>query len=894
MAKRIYTVCSFLILLTLSGGVDARIKYTINDRWLFAKADIEHASLDSAEGIEWEWVNIPHTYNDKDGDDEVPGYYRGPTWYKKWIEIDAAKRGKHATIYFEGSNQVTEVYVNGEFAGKHIGGYTRFCFDITPYLKYGEKNFFAIKVDNTHNPDIPPLSADFTFYGGIYRDVYLQFTDKVHLATNDYASTGVYITTPTVDKDFATLNIKSLVTNEGDKKSRIIIEQSIIDADGVEIKKAQENHTIEANSTKTIIQSKVLIDNPKLWDVEHPYLYKLYTRIYDRASKKLLDEVVNPIGIRTFEFDVDKGFFLNGRYLKLMGTNRHQDYFQKGNALRDEMHVRDVKLMKEMGSNFLRISHYPQDPIITEMCDKYGILNSIEIPVVNAVTENEAFIDNAVNMAIEMIRQNFNHPSTIIWAYMNEVLLRQPFTEEARLKEYYVEVEKTARALEDAIRAEDPTRYTMMAYHNAPDRYENSKLTDIPMIHGWNLYQGWYEPDIDEFQRLLDRARDTYKGKILMVTEYGADVDPRLHSFHPERFDFTQEYGMVYHEHYYKEMMKRPFIAGFTVWNLNDFYAEPRVDAVPHVNNKGITGLNRERKDTYLFYKTIMNENPIILIGNKEWKSRGGTANSGQDKCVQPVPVFSNLPEVELFLNGQSLGVKQCESNIARYRVPFVDGENLLEAKSVNGKCDVKDLLRVSFKLFPEQIQLSEQNFELNVMLGSHRYFEDREAEMVWIPEQAYKEGSWGYVGGEAYRRATNFGTLLGTDLDILGSENDPIFQTQRTGIEQFKADVPDGQYSVYLYFSEIEFTDDTEVSIYNLGADQIEKSQSSTARVFDISINGELLIQNFDIQKEYGTTTAVIKKFVVNVKDGTGLTISFGKRTGDPVLNAVRIYQNY
>jgi len=200
----------------------------------------------------------------------------------------------------------------------------------------------------------------------------------------------------------------------------------------------------------------------------------------------------------------------------------------------------------------------------------------------------------------------------------------------------------------------------------------------------------------------------------------------------------------------------------------------------------------------------------------------------------------------------------------------------------------------VNFKLFPEQIQLSEQNFELNVMLGSHRYFEEREAEMVWIPEQAYKGGSWGYVGGEAYRRATNFGTLLGTDLDILGTDNDPIFQTQRIGIEQFKVDVPDGQYSVYLYFSEIEFIDDTEASIYNLGADQIEKSQSSIVRVFDISINDKLLIQNFDIRKEYGTTTAVIKKFVVNVKDGTGITISFGKRTGEPVLNALRIYQNY
>ena len=253
--------------------------------------------------------------------------------------------------------------------------------------------------------------------------------------------------------------------------------------------------------------------------------------------------------------------------------------------MRDELHVQDVLLLLEMGGNYLRVSHYPQDPVIMEMCDKLGIVTSVEIPVVNAVTETEEFLHNSVEMAKEMVRQDFNRPSVMIWGYMNEIFLRRPYTEGKQLEDYYRFTEKVARALEATIREEDPSRYTMMAYHNMPQYYEDAHLTEIPMIQGWNLYQGWYEPDINEFQRLLDRAHKAYKGKVLMVTEYGPGVDPRVHSYQPERFDFSQEYGLVYHKHYLNEMMKRPFIAGSSLWNLNDFYSESRVDAVPHVNN---------------------------------------------------------------------------------------------------------------------------------------------------------------------------------------------------------------------------------------------------------------------------------------------------------------------
>lgn len=883
------------ILLFIVGWAQAqqRVVYTINDGWKFTKGSPFEAQLTGCDDSSWETVNIPHTWNDKDADDETPGFYRGPVWYRKQLFIDKSQEGRQAVIYFEGANQEVRFYLNGQFVGEHKGGYTRFCFDITSHLRYGQENLFAIYVNNVYNPNIPPLSADFTFFGGIYRDVYLQFMNPVHIATNDYASSGVYIRTPEVNNSAASVEITTLLTNDMPQATEIRVENIICDADGKEVKKTQAEVKLAAGETKTDISKKIKIDSPRLWDIDDPYRYMVYTRILDKRKGTLLDEVVNPLGLRWFKFDSEKGFFLNGKGRKLIGTARHQDYFQKGNALRDELHVQDVLLLKEMGGNYLRVSHYPQDPVIMEMCDKLGIVTSVEIPVVNAVTETEEFLHNSVEMAKEMVRQDFNRPSVMIWGYMNEIFLRRPYTEGKQLEDYYRFTEKVARALEATIREEDPSRYTMMAYHNMPQYYEDAHLTEIPMIQGWNLYQGWYEPDINEFQRLLDRAHKVYKGKVLMVTEYGPGVDPRVHSYQPERFDFSQEYGLVYHKHYLNEMMKRPFIAGSSLWNLNDFYSESRVDAVPHVNNKGVVGLNREKKDVYWFYKTALSHRPILVIGNREWKSRGGVVNTAQKECIQSVPVFSNAEEVELFVNNKSLGKKKIEDNYALFDVPFVGGENLLEAVAVTGGNKLRDMLRIQFQLVGSQLKDEAVPFtELNVMLGSPRYFEDRAANVAWIPEQEYKPGSWGFIGGTSYRRQTGFGTMLGSDIDIHGTDMNPIFQTQRVGIKSFKADVPNGEYSVYLHWAELESDKEREALVYNLGADSEQTFAGN--RSFGISINGTTVSDDFNVARDYGYARAVIKKFVITVKDGKGVSVDFHKKEGEPILNAIRIYRNY
>lgn len=867
-----------LLLLALLSGfcplpAQQRVAYTVNEAWHFSK-----------EGEKQTIVNIPHTWNAQDADDDEPGFYRGAATYSKSIFIPAAMSGKYVDIYFEGANQEVRLYVNGALAGEHKGGYTAFNFEIWPYLKFGEYNDFEIRISNRHNPDIPPLSADYTFFGGIYRDVYLRHMNPVHFSASDYASSGIYISTPSVSSSSAEVEVRALLDNLSAAKTSLVVETGIYDAEGHSVTSKRTALKLGAGERKHELTTTLQLANPVLWNVDNPYLYSVCARIFDKKTGALLDELSQPLGVRWYSFDPEEGFFLNGKHLKLVGTARHQDFYRLGYAIGDEYHVQDIRLLKDMGGNFLRVSHYPQDPVILEMCDRLGIITSVEIPVINAVTETQAFLDNSVEMAVEMVRQSYNHPSVVIWGYMNEIFLRQPYDEGEKLDEYYKFTEDVARAIESRIREEDSLRYTMMAFHNAPQRYEKARLTEIPMILGWNLYQGWYEPDINEFQRLLDRAHKQYKGKILMVTEYGPGVDPRVHSYTPERFDFSQEYGLIYHKHYMEEMARRPFIAGSSLWNLNDFYSEPRVDAVAHVNDKGITGLDREIKDVYLMYKALLSDKPFIAIGNREWKSRAG-AETSEGRCIQPVPVFSNAPSVSMTANGASLGLKKTDGGIAYFDVPFIGGKNVLEVSGYVGDTLVSDRLDIGFELVRQNF---DDFIQINVMLGSPRYYDDRSGGLAWIPEQEYRPGSWGYIGGHPYRRPTSFGALLGSDINILGTDDNPVFQTQRVGLDAFKADVPSGEYAVYLYFAELDNDIRRETLVYNLGAET--ETESGQERIFNVSVNGTKVLDNFNIAAQCGAARAVIKKVIVNVPDDAGLTVSFDKVSGEPVLNALRI----
>lgn len=857
----VFVLLSYLVCLpaTAAPGYERGI----GDGWTFRKEGSPVTEV----------VSIPHTWNAQDAVDDVPGYYRGTGWYERTIPINDDLSGRKVFVRFEGANQEVDLFVNGTHAGNHKGGYTAFIFDITGYVHPGA-NDFKIKVDNSHNEGIPPMGADFTFFGGIYRNVSLMFVPESHIRVDHYASSGVYITTPEVSSNQASVQIEThLSLSPGEKK--LYLEHIVFDPEGNQVASVKKPAIKEEN--KAVIP----VPNPLLWDVDTPRLYSVITRLLDKKGN-VIDSRRTAFGIRTFRFEPDKGFFLNGRPLKLIGTNRHQDYRGKGNALPDEMHLRDIRLLKEMGGNFLRISHYPQDELISDECDRLGILTCVEIPVVNRIGLADDFTQNCVNMAREMVYQNQNHPSMVAWAYMNEVQLDNSPWEKGKLtkEEYYRKVRDCARAIDGALREADPSRPTMIPCDGDRKKYKESGVGEIPDILGFNLYHGWYYSSFDKLGQALDKIHATFPDKALLVSEYGADADARLHSFEPECQDYTCDYALLFHKNYIPVILQKEYLSGGTVWNLNDFHSEARGFAVPHFNCKGITTSDRTPKDSYWLYRALFGANPFIRIGGSDWKIRGGQEADG--KCSQPVEVFASAPKIELFLNGESLGTKPVKEGSAIFDVPFKGGENVLEARGSDG---ASDLLRVDFRLAPEDLS---QFKEISVLMGTRRYFEDRTGAQIWIPEQEYRPGSWGYVGGERMYQPKSGGPRPAFEADIAGTDLDPLFQTQRAGLEAFKADVPDGRYFVYLYWAELAGPSGEKSMLYDIGNKALASKEKG--RVFSVSINGAIVLRDLNLAEEYGFNTAVIQRFLVEVDSAKGLNIGFIKEEGLPVLNAIRI----
>lgn len=850
----------------------SRVTRSINEAWTFTQ-----------EG-KTETVNVPHSWNTLDVKDEEPGFYRGVCTYEKTVTINEDPALQEVFAHFEGANTVAELYVNGKSVGRHIGGYTAFCWNITDYVHKGE-NKFLVKVDNRHNVEIAPLSADFAFYGGLYRDVNLVFTSPQHISLTHFASNGVYLTTPTVSEAESTVHVRTMLSNDTAPVKGYILQQSIYDAEGILVASAQKKlKKLPSGENQEILQD-LKVKGTKLWDVESPYLYKVVTTLKDARGNEL-DSVENPLGFRTFSFDKDSGLTLNGRHVKLMGTNRHQDYIGLANALPDEMHVRDVRMLKEMGSNYLRISHYPQDPIVPSLCDAYGIITSIEIPAVNEITVDcPAFDENCLSQLRDMIYQNFNHPSVLIWAYMNEIIHHRPFPKTAPeevQQAYHDAIGRLAWKLDDECKALDPSRYTMIVICGDPyERYFKARVHEKADIMGVNIYSGWYDGYFDYLLKSLDHMRRLFPDSPILLTEYGAGVDPRIHTLKPLQFDYSAEWGRMFHSAYIKNVESLPWLIGSAVWNFNDFFAENRVDAVPHVNNKGIVGVDRVKKNSYNLYKAHLTKEPFVALSDKDWTLRGG--NEGQCNRVE---VYSNATEVTLSLNGKVLGTKSIDANLAVWDdVVFKDGANYLSVKASNG---AEDGLAIDYQAVPKDLGKFR---EINVNIGSYCCFEDRIAGAIWIPEQEYTPGSWGYVGGRKYNRwywNKEFRPM--SDRDILGTENDPIFQTQREEIQSFKADVPDGQYFIYLYFAELAFNPDGTPLKHIFEGDHTDTYEQE--RQFNVSINGNRVLTDFNMMKELGANRSCVKKFTVNVVGGKGLSVDFDAVKGMTALNAIRIFR--
>ncbi|WP_379091881.1 glycoside hydrolase family 2 protein [Pedobacter sp. UC225_65] len=369
----------------------ARTSVNLNQNWSFAKDPTKQYVAANLNGLKWATVQIPHTWNAFDVMDDTPGYYRGIGWYKKKLALKPAWKGKKLYLYFEGANQETTVYLNGKKAGHHVDGYNAFRVPLSN-LKFDGTDEIAVKVDNSYNENIAPLTADFTFFGGIYRNVSLWVLTPVHFEDNLYASKGVYVHAEQVSKTAAAVMVNGNLINSSSSTQKLTIVTTFSDANGKQIEEVSSAVTAGLNELVSFKQPVISVKQPNLWSPEHPYLYQAKTRLLENGTGKVLDEVKVDVGLRFFSFDAEKGFFLNGQPYKLIGASRHQDFEGMGNAVPSALQVKDITLLKEMGGNFLRVAHYPQDQAVLDACDRMGILTSVEIPIVNEIDRNGRFL----------------------------------------------------------------------------------------------------------------------------------------------------------------------------------------------------------------------------------------------------------------------------------------------------------------------------------------------------------------------------------------------------------------------------------------------------------------------------------------------------------------------
>ncbi len=845
---------------------------SFNDGWYFTKKDIQLNQSNPVNKQSWNKVSVPHTWNtdayiQKD-------YYRGIAWYHKTFTLPEKEKGRQLYLRFEGVNQVASVYINGQLAGEHKGGYTSFTLNITPYCSLDKENTIAVKVDNSIT-DVPPISGDFTIFGGMYRDVWLISTSNQHIDLSDFGSDGIFIHTDNVSEKSATYTIKSSIVNADQEKTKIRVDHTIRDSYNNIVKTLERKLSLNPNQ-KTEIQQEATIDNPLLWSPETPYLYTVKTTVIDEKSGKIIDEISSPLGFRWFSFDGEKGFFLNGKPYKLNGICRHQDQMPIGNALSDEAHRRDMQLIKDMGANFIRISHYPQDKAIIEQCDKLGLLVWEEIPIIDIIPEGNSFGDNCEINLREMIRQHYNHPSVIMWGYMNEILLvTQRKHKGKELEELIGREIDLAKRLEKVLKEEDSRRYSVMAFHGS-DSYNKAGFGDIVDIVGWNLYQGWYSDNMNQFDRFMENQQKQHPNKPKIISEYGAGSDKRIHSLKPKRFDFSIEYQQEYAEHYLTVIEREPYICGATYWNFIDFGSGQRDESMPRINNKGLVYADRTPKDVYYLFKASYRKDiPVLHIASYDWKNRTDVSMD-EKPVVQPVKIYSNLPEVELFMNGVSVGKKKTENNKAVWDIPFTNGQHYFSAKGEYNGQTVETGMEITFTAIPDK--LTNENFynkELAINCGSDVFYTSPETNLTWLPDKEYTIGSWGYIGGEKQS----------TQTQIMGTADNPLFQTLRASVDKYRFDVAEGEYEVELLFADI-FRTSTGIA-HALGSDS---QNNNSNNIFDVIINDTTVDPEINLKNSVGNFYGIKKKYIVKVLDTKSITIELKVHSGKSFINGIKL----
>ena len=624
-------------------------------------------------------VDLPHTWNAQDALSGKIDYKRGIGNYEKNLFIRSEWKGKRLFIRFEGVNNIADVFVNRRHIGEHRGGYGAFIFEITGKVEYGKENSILVRVNNGEQLDIMPLVGDFNFYGGIYRDVHLLIIDETCISPLNYASPGVRLIQDSVSHKYAKVRAVVDLSNGGSSNREVELNVRLLDGQRV-VKEGTKKVNLSGNAA---MQQEFTfeIDQPHLWNGrQDPFLYQ--AEVILSRNGQMVDRVIQPLGLRFYRIDPDKGFFLNGKHLPLQGVCRHQDRSEVGNALRPQHHEEDAALMLEMGVNAVRLAHYPQATYFYDLMDKNGIIVWAEIPFVGPGGYNDkgfvdlsAFRANGKEQLKELIRQHYNHPSICVWGVFNEL---------TELGDNPVEYIKELNVL---AHQEDPTRPTTSASNQMGD------LNFITDAIAWNRYDGWYGGTPADLGKWLDRMHKDHPEICIAISEYGAGASiyhqqDSLVKTVPTSWWHPENWQTYYHIENWKTISSRPYVWGSFVWNMFDFGAAHRTEGDrPGINDKGLVTFDRKvRKDAFYFYKANWNrEEPMLYLTGKR--------NTIRTQRLQTIAAFTNLSGAELFVNGKSYGkaIPDSYAILEWKNVELEPGENEIKVVSTNKKLPLSD-----------------------------------------------------------------------------------------------------------------------------------------------------------------------------------------------------------
>lgn len=583
-------------------------------------------------------VDLPHTWNARDGQDGGNDYWRGTCIYRTHFAAPQFNTASHQVwIQFDGVNASAHVVLNGSPVCNHDGGYSTFRANITELLR--DENELTVEVDNSKNDRVYPQKADFTFYGGIYRDVSLMVVSKNHFTLDYFGGPGIRIT-PTVQGADASVQVTTWHDGEGE------VSIELLDAAG---------NTVATGKGPDIT---LTIFNAHLWNgVKDPYLYSCKARLVVNGTVE--DEITTRFGVRSFKVDPKKGFFLNGKSYPLHGVSRHQDRKGLGNAITREMHDEDMALIKEIGANTIRLAHYQHDQYFYDLCDEVGMVVWAEIPYISEHMPNGR--ENTISQMKELIIQNYNHPCIVCWGVSNEITIS---TKDKK------DMLDNHRQLNDLCHEMDKTRLTTLACYAMCGPFNRSAhITDMV---SWNLYLGWYVPGFILNDLWMGFFHLCFPNRPFGYSEYGAEGMPNLHSTHPHRGDHTEEYQAKYHEYMLRCFKRHPWMWATHVWNMFDFAADARDQGgEPGMNHKGLVTFDRKiKKDSFYLYKAWWSDEAFVHICSKRFVERTGSTAT--------VKVYSNQSTVALYVNGNKVG-EQTGEHVFTFKVPL-NGELHIQA----------------------------------------------------------------------------------------------------------------------------------------------------------------------------------------------------------------------